>query len=128
MDASRRVIAVTELLLIFPATLFLTSVAARNLRPLQYEPTHTAQQIVSWYTRLPVPVGLWGLLVALPVAALLIGCMTLLADSNEGAGDDRASSRPPAALGTPWPTRMIAAATLAATLILVVVTLHMLGH
>jgi hypothetical protein len=54
----------------------MTSLFVRNLQPPQYEPAHTAQQIVTWYTPRP-RVGLWGLLIALPLAVLVIGCTTL---------------------------------------------------
>jgi hypothetical protein len=48
---TRRWIAATELTLIFPAALFMTALFVRNLQPQQYEPAHTAQQIVMWYVR-----------------------------------------------------------------------------
>jgi hypothetical protein len=43
---ARRVIAATELLLVFPASLFMTALFVRNLQPLQYEPARSAQRIV----------------------------------------------------------------------------------
>jgi hypothetical protein len=42
-----RVIAVMELVLIFPAVLFMTALVLRNLQPLQYEPARSAQQLVA---------------------------------------------------------------------------------
>ena len=41
---NRRIVAATELVLIFPAALFLTAVVARHLEPLEL-----AQEIVTWY-------------------------------------------------------------------------------
>ena len=41
----RRIIAATELVLIFPAALFLTAVVARHLPLMQF-----AQEIVTWYS------------------------------------------------------------------------------
>ena len=52
----RRIIAAAELVLIFPAALFLTAVVARDLQLLQFEPARLAQEIVVWYS-----VRLWTL-------------------------------------------------------------------
>jgi hypothetical protein len=75
MNLPKRTIAATELLLIFPAALFMTALFVRNLQPLQYQPAHAAEQIVSWYAVRP-RIGLWGLLIALPLAVLVTGCGT----------------------------------------------------
>src|SRR5437660_5554596 len=84
MNTIRRAIAATEILLIFPAVLFMTSLFVRNLQPVQYEPAHTAQRIVMWYSERP-HVGLWVLLIALPVAVLVTGGATLLRTWNDDA-------------------------------------------
>jgi heme/copper-type cytochrome/quinol oxidase subunit 2 len=72
----RRIIAATQLVLIFPAALFLTAVVARHLQPLQF-----AQEIVTWYSVRYWT--LWILLIGLPVTALLNGCIVLLHNSND---------------------------------------------
>ena len=126
MDADKRIIAATELVLIFPAALFLTAVVARHLQSLQYEPARTAQQIVTWYSVRYWT--LWVLLISLPFAALLTGCVTLLRNSNGGTEERQAGRQPSAAIRTHLTTRIIAAATLAAGLILAVVALHMLAN
>src|SRR5258708_39842888 len=77
MTIAKRAIAATELLLIFPAALFMMALFVRNLQPLQYEPARTAQRIVDWYAVRP-RIGLWGLLIALPLAVVLSGCSTPL--------------------------------------------------
>ena len=126
MDINKRIIAAAELVLIFPAGLFLTAVVARHLQPLQYEPARTAQQIVMWYS-----LRYWTLrvlLIALPFAALFTGCVTLLHHMNNWTEQRRAAGRLSAAIATPLPTGIIAAATLAAGLVLVVVALHMLAN
>src|SRR5207244_4778665 len=64
MNTIRRTIAATELVLIFPAVLFMTALFVRNLQPKQLEPAHTAQEIVMCYSARP-HVGLWILLIAL---------------------------------------------------------------
>jgi len=48
MNIMKRAIAAAELVLIFPAALFMTALFVRNLQPQQFEPAHTAQRIVSW--------------------------------------------------------------------------------
>ncbi len=77
MKTIPRSLAALELLLVFPAVLFMTSLVARSIQPRQYEPAHTAQRIVDWYASSP-HVGLWILLIALPLAVLVIGSATLL--------------------------------------------------
>ncbi len=116
MYTYRRIIAVAELVLIFPAVLFLAAVVARGLLPLH----DAAQQIVSFYAgRIWT---LWVLLLALPLTALLTGCVTLLSNTSQG------TRQPSALIGAHLPTRIIAVGTLAAGVILVVVVLHMLAN
>ncbi len=122
----RRIIAATELALIFPAALFLTAVVARHLQLLQYEPAHIAQEIVTWYSVRYWT--LWVLLIGLPFAALLNGCIVLLPNSNDRTDEGQIAKQPFAAICTQLPTQIIAAATLAAGLILAVVVLHMLAN
>ncbi len=117
----RRIIAATELVLIFPAALFLTAVVARHLQLLQF-----AQEIVTWYSVRQWT--LWILLIGLPFAALFNGCIVLLRNSNDGIDEGQIAKHPFAAIRTQLPTQIIAAATLAAGLILAVVVLHMLAN
>ena len=126
MDTNRRIIAATELVLIFPAALFMTAVVTRHLQPLQYEPAHTAQQIVMWYSVRHWT--LWVLLIGLPFAALLTGCGTLLRNWNRGPDSQEPARQPSAAIRTDLATRIIAAATLSAGAVLVVVAVHMLAN
>ncbi|MGH8320972.1 MAG: hypothetical protein ACRESI_03350 [Gammaproteobacteria bacterium] len=113
-----RIIAVTDLVLILPASLFLIAVIARHIAPLAYP----AQQIVIWYaTRFWT---LWVLMITLPLVALLIGCVTLL---MHGGGEERQTIRQRlAAIHKSVPLLIIAITTLAAATILVIVALHMM--
>ena len=77
MKTILRSVAVLELLFVFPAVLFMTALFARSIQPLQYEPAHAAQRIVDWYAVRP-HVGLWVLLIALPLAVVAIGSATLM--------------------------------------------------
>ena len=117
MGTHKPAIAAAQLVLIFPAALFLTALLARQLQPLQYEPAHTAQQIVMWYAGRVWT--LWVLLISLPLAVLLIGCFTFLRNRIDG-------TQPAAAVRLHPATLIIAAATLAAGAILAVVAVHVL--
>ena len=126
MKPLTRAIAAMELMLIFPAALFMTALFMRNLQPQQYEPAHTAQAIVDWYA-CRVHIGLWLLLIALPLTALVMGCVTIRRcwqvdlDLRQAAQNSVAAIRPHLAM------LLVAAATLAAGGFLAIVALHMLA-
>jgi hypothetical protein len=48
MRSLKRIIATLEIVLIFPAALFMTALVVRNLGELPYEPAATAQRIILW--------------------------------------------------------------------------------
>lgn len=125
MKTVRRSIAAAELLLIFPAVLFMAALFLRDVQPLQYEPAHTAQQIVDWYAARP-HIGLWILLIALPLTVLATGCVTLVRNWSTDAELRRATDQTVAAVRAHWATLFVAAATLAAAGILAIVALHLL--
>ena len=125
MNITKRAIAATELLLIFPAALFMTALFVRNLQPLQYEPAHTAQRIVTWYAARP-RIGLWVLLIALPLAVLVSGCGTLLRRWGSEVELRQATRQTLAAISAHLATLLVAGATLTAGAILAIVALHML--
>jgi hypothetical protein len=126
MMSIKRTIAATQIVLIFPAALFMVSLLTRYLQQLSYEPAHTAQLIVVWYSGRMWT--LWVFLIALPLAVLTIGCITIfqnwIADSKPRQSTSGSSSE----TGFHLPTPIIAASTLAAEIILVVVAVHMLMH
>jgi hypothetical protein len=125
-----RIAAAAELLLLFPAALFMIALVVRNLQPLQNKPAHTAERLVQWYSGRMWT--LWVLLLALPFTALITGCATLV------GGRYRASEPPPAGSPTlpPGPTvarwhpatLLVAAVTLVAGVILAIVVLHMAAN
>ncbi|MGB7439101.1 MAG: hypothetical protein WBR26_25565 [Candidatus Acidiferrum sp.] len=61
----KHVIAVVELVLIFPAVLFMAALVLRNLQPLQYEAARSVQQLVMWNAGRMW--ALWFLLLRLPL-------------------------------------------------------------
>jgi hypothetical protein len=125
MELRKYAIPATELLLIFPAALFMAALFLRNLQAPQYEPAHTAQHIVTWYAGHP-RIGLWGLLIALPLTVLLTGCATLLRRWSDEVELRQATRHTLAALGAHWATVMVAGATLTAGGVLAIVALHLL--
>jgi hypothetical protein len=121
---TKRTIAVTELLLVSPAALFMTALFVRNWQPLTYEPARSAQRIVMWYAARPWT--LWVLLRALPFAVLVIGCTALAHDWHDDAGLRETARRTFADVRTHFATVLVALATLAAAGILAIVALHAL--
>ncbi len=125
MRLPKYAIATTELLLVFPAALFMAALFLRNVQPQQYEPAHTAQQIVSWYAARP-GIGLWGLLIALPLTVLISGCTMLWRRWSDDVELRQAVRYTLSALGPHIGTVMIAGATLTAGGTLAIVALHLL--
>jgi hypothetical protein len=125
MNAIKRTIAATELLLVFPATLFMTALFVRNLQPTQYEPAHSAKLLVEWFSVRP-HLGLDVFLLAMPFVVLVIGCATLLRGWRSEAELRQAALATFAAVRAHLATLLIAGATLAAGGILAIVALHMI--
>jgi hypothetical protein len=121
-----RIIAVVELVLIFPAALFMTALALRNLQPLQYEPAHSAQQLVMWYAGRVWT--LWVLLLGLPFIVLVSGCAVLLHSWNRDIVPPLTARQSVAIIRAHLATLFIAATTLIAGVILAIVVLHVLAN
>ena len=119
-----RIIVFWQLVLILPTALFMAALVLRNVAPLQYEPAHTAQQIVMWYAgRLWT---LWVLLFALPCMALVSGCAALRTRNRDteqhSAPGSVASTRPH------WLVRLLYVTTVASAGVLAIVVFHVLTH
>ena len=119
-----RIIAFLQLVLILPAALFMASLVVRNLGPSQYEPAHTAQQIVMWYAgRLWT---LWVLLFTLPCIVLVSGGVALRTRNRDTEQYSTpwsiASTRPH------WPVRFLYVTTVASAGMLAIVVFHVLTH
>jgi hypothetical protein len=127
MRVLTRWLAAVELLLIFPAVLFMTALFVRNIQPQQYEPAHTAQRIVALYSARP-HVGLWLLLMAMPLAVLVTGCATLVPVWNGDADLRRDARQAWTAIRAHGATLFVAAATLTAGGVLTIVALHVLTN
>jgi len=126
MKTILRFVAALELLFVFPAVLFMSALFARNVQPLQYEPAHTAQRIVDWYAARP-HVGLWILLIALPLAVVVIGSATLMREWHRNQELRVATLRAIGFIRSQAPSILIAGATAMAGSILAIVALHVLS-
>jgi hypothetical protein len=125
MNTIKRSIAAAELLLVFPATLFMTALFVRNLQPQQYEPAHTAQRLVEWFSARP-RLGLDVFLIALPFAVLVIGCATVMRSWRNDARLRQAALEMVTAVRANLATLLISGATVMAASILAIVALHMI--
>ena len=67
------VLAVSEWLLVLPATLLLTAAVLRQLQPRQFEPAQTSWAIFEWTTTHISQAGAAWLFLALPALALVAG-------------------------------------------------------
>ncbi len=121
---TRRSLAAAELVLVFPAALFMTALFVRNLQPQQYEPAHSAQRIVEWYAARP-HAGLWVLMIALPLVVMMAGAVAL-ARSWHDETLRTAVRETIGHLRTRCATFLIFVATAAAAGILALVALHVL--
>lgn len=125
MTTIKRVAAAVEVLLIAPATLFMVALFVRNLQPQQYEPARTAQRIVEWYAARP-HIGLWFLLILLPLAVLVSGSGTLLRWWRDDPGLRLAAGQVLVAVRAHRMTLLLTAATATAAAILSIVAVHLL--
>jgi hypothetical protein len=123
MSTIRRTIAAAELLLIVPAALFMTALFVRDVQPPSYEPAHTAQRLVDWFSARPV-LGLDIFLIAMPFLAFVTGSVTLLQGWRGDAEIRKAALETLAAVRAHLATLLIAGATLVAAGILAIVALH----
>ena len=125
MKTMKPAVAATELLLVFPAALFMAALFVRNLQPQQYEPAHTAQRIVDWYAASP-HVGLWLLLIALPLVVLFLGVVTLARNWKADAELRQAAQQVAQNIREHLATLLVTLATLTAVGILAIVALHLI--
>jgi hypothetical protein len=124
MKHIRRAVAAAELVLILPATLFMTALFLRQAQPEQYQPAHAAAQIVNWYAKGPVWLTLWVALMAMPLTVLVIGASTLWRSWNDDPELREAFRQALTMVRAHLAALLIAAATLTAGGILAVVALH----
>jgi hypothetical protein len=121
-----RIVAAMELVLISPAALFMIALTLRHLQSLQYEPAHSAQQLVTWYAARMWT--LWVLLFGLPLIALVVGCSELMRDWNRDTVVPLKSRKSLVIARANLTSLLIATTTLISGVILVIVVLHVLAN
>ena len=124
MNTPRPAVATVQGLLISPAVLFMGALVVRNL-PLR-ELARNAQRLVMWYAARQWT--LWTLLIALPLAALVVGCLTLLSARNGDVARPQAARQTLAAVRSRVTTRFVATETWIAGGVLTIVVVHMLAN
>ena len=125
MKTILRPLAALELLFVSPSVLFMSALFARSIQPLQYEPAHTAQRIVDWFASRP-HLGLWVLLIMLPVAVVIIGLVTLRREWHSNQELRIETLRAIGFIRSQASSVLIAGATATAGGILAIVALHVL--
>jgi hypothetical protein len=120
MKTIKPAIAVVELLLVFPAALFMTALFLREVQPLAQ-----TGRLVEWFSH-HVILGLYIFLIAMPLAAFVGGCAIVLRSWHSDAEFRRVAL---AILTTARPhlaALLVAGATLMAGGILAMVAMHMI--
>jgi hypothetical protein len=72
-----RILAISEWLMVLPATIFLAAAAGRLLQPRQYEPARTSWLIFEWTTVHVSQAGAAIVFLALPALVSILGCWVL---------------------------------------------------
>jgi hypothetical protein len=121
MKPVQRTIAIVELLLVFPATLFIAALFLRDVQPAA-----ETGRLVEWFSALPVQLGLYLLMVALPFVAFVIGCATLLRNWVSDEGFRQAALEVFTIVRAHVASLLIAGVTLMAGGILAIVAMHMI--
>src|ERR1700687_22248 len=123
---AKRTLAAAQLLLLFPAILFMGALVVRQLSPLQDKPAHTAHRIVMWYAARVWT--LWVLLITLPLAVLVTGCITLLRSWSHVPELPHRVQQGLAAIHADRATLFVAMTTLTAGVVLAIVAIHMAAN
>jgi ABC-type Fe3+ transport system permease subunit len=125
MPSIKRALAAAELLLVFPAALFMTSLFVRDVQPPQFEPAQTARRIVEWFSG-HIVLGMGVFLIGLPLLALVIGCAAVAHGWRADPGLRQAALDVLAAVRAHFAMLLIAGASLIAGGILAIVAIHVI--
>jgi hypothetical protein len=127
MKMIQRPLAALELLLVFPSVLFMAALFVRSIQPIRFEPARTAQRIVDWYAS-SVHVGLWLLLIGMPLSVLIIGSATLMRGWHREPDLRDATLKFLGLIRAHASTLLIAGTTVTASGILAIVALHLMTN
>lgn len=103
----------------------MTALFAREIQPQRYEPARTARRIVDWYAS-SAHVGLWLLLIAMPLSVQIIGSATLMREWRRDPELCDATLKILGLIRAHASTQLIAGTTVTASGILAIVALHMI--
>jgi hypothetical protein len=120
MRAIKPTLAVVELLLVVPATLFMGALFLRDVQPIM-----GTGHLVDWFSH-HVRVGLDIFLIAMPLAAFIVGAPMLLRSWHSDAALRRDALEVCAIVRANAATLLIALSTLIAGGILTIVAMHMI--
>jgi hypothetical protein len=120
MTLTNDVIAALALALVFPAVLFVGALFLRQFRPSGAEPARTAERVVSWYSA-HAQLGLWVLLLLMPLAAFVLGSAALLRTWAENPELRYFSWRALAAIPAHLPAELVGAATVVSGYVLAMI-------
>jgi hypothetical protein len=120
MKAITRTIAIIELFLVFPAALFMVALFLREVQPLAQ-----TGRLVEWFSH-HVVLGLYVFLIAMPLAAFVLGCAIVLRSWRSDAEFRRATLEIFTTVRAHVASLLIAGATLMAGGILAIVAMHMI--
>jgi hypothetical protein len=120
MNASKRSIAIMELLLVAPASLFMIALFLRDVQPAAQ-----TGRLVAWFSHHLI-LGLYVSLFSMPLAAFVIGCAVVMRSWRSEVEFRYAALRIMATARDHLATLLIAVATLMAGSILAIVGMHMI--
>ena len=122
MRTIKRTVAIIELLLVFPAALFMIALFMREVQPLAQ-----TGRLVEWFSH-HVVFGLYVSLIAMPLAAFAVGCVVVLRSWRSDAEFRQATREIFNAVRAHLASLLIAGATLMAGVILAIVAMHMIAE
>jgi len=125
MKTMTRSIAAFEILFVFPAVLFMTSLVVRSIQPTQYEPAKTAARLIDWFSH-HLLLGLYVSLIAMPLMAIALGGLVVLRRWRSDSGLRSDIYGAAAAVRRHLAVLLITGATFTAGTILAIVALHMI--
>ena len=120
MRTIKPAVAAVELLLVFPATLFMAALFLREVQPLVQ-----TGRLVDWFSH-HVILGLYVFLIAMPLAALVVGCAIVLLSWRSDMELRRDTLAILATARARWAALVVSAATLMAGGILAIVAMHLI--
>lgn len=120
MNANKRAVAIIELLLVAPASLFMIALFLRAVQPAL-----RTGLVVDWFSHRLI-LGLYVFLISMPLAAFVVGCTLIFRSWRADVELRIATLKTLATAREHLPSLLIAAATLMAGGILAIVAMHMI--